>query len=240
MALRQQRCCAHQFTVQTEWTGEVKRRLHLTVGFQNNARWDIPDKPDNFIEYGVKRADLHLELTSHTIDRNSGELGAQLPLESSSSVTVSETIRTRKTDSRLTANFSGTDPSIEAKISPKSSETERHVAGKQLSYHYTITRNFYDVKKPSWTFWPPGASDQTCLNGLLKEGHACDLLGDTRDRITFSSEYHIRPNDIVIHSIPGWLCRIIPFSGLMERRLQKMLATENSGAQHYDQIAEAS
>ncbi len=210
--------CLYQklFVEKRKWCFRLIYDFSLTIGFSSNTRWVDPKNSDEVMEFGLRRADLHLELVNGNINLKEGDkLGGELQLNTQKKISSMKKAGDKKTETKIGATASLT-PSIKIDSGGGEQQKESEYRTELQAIHLTVYGNLSDSERPFWTFMPAEGH----LNGKLTMAPLCAVNAKKKCNFTYSHRIVVHLNDIDITCMPKNWMDILPFKGLRTQKIK--------------------
>lgn len=230
MDLRPQNCLYFKLFDEKRKRVQLTYNMKLTAGFSAPSRWQMSEDVDDYIEYGLTRAEIHLHLVNGEIDLKQGDqLGGSLnPSTETTTTTSKETEDNRNTNYKVSTEVGLSDKGFSGKANPKGERSKQlknkdHQSTATVLYLHNITGNLSDPSNPFWIFKGVGSH----LDGSLVDSLLCVVKADKKSEFSYTTKSVVHIHDIEISYSPEsrWrnVLKRLPFSGVGEQRIKKEL-----------------
>ena len=218
MSTEEPNCCYRELFVEKRKGARLVHDFSLTIGFSSETRWTNSKNSNEFVEFGLRRADLHLELVNGKIDLKEGDkLGGELQLTVQKKISSRKKTEDKKTETKIGTIVSVT-PSFKIDSDGDEHQKESEYRSEQQAIHVTVHGNLSDSERPFWTFIPV---EGHLLNGKLTMAPLCTVKAKSKCNFTYSHRIVVHLNDIDITYIPkNWTDIILPFNGLRTQKIK--------------------
>jgi hypothetical protein len=219
----------HEVFIEPQSDTNQNNTLTYTIGFIPNHRFSAKfkeDAPNDYVEYGLNRAELRVQLFGCEVDRGKSVEGGELVLEIKQNV-VEKHAQGEKVASEVAGEIgceaTKSSGKVNTKLVKKRAKENQNQEENTVSFescHITALANLNNIDNPMWVFTP----HRDVLKGRLDKRHLCHILKTNSDPLSGKSFIDIKSNDIFVYNYPtppGFLDRVF---GMGDKWMKRTLA----------------
>ncbi len=194
----------------------------LNIAFQSDMRWETESDPNEFLQFSLTRADLHLELTNGAVvpkgeRRLGGEFETSVLVDSS----LAESVTRSEREQATVKGKLGVNPWVKSDIGMISQRTGSQTSTSGVkSLRPQITPNFDNRSHPRWIFKPMN----TYLEGDVQDAALCTVRGDSPSGLEYECRVLVRAIDVHISRTPRTWRFKLKYPALLKRGVQGVVA----------------